>query len=50
MSMALPGAGRRRDPGPLYWAAAAGIAACLAAPLPFFWAPPVWIGLLMAPP
>jgi carbamoyl-phosphate synthase large subunit len=31
-------------------AAAAGIAACLAAPLPFFWAPPIWIGLLMAPP
>lgn len=40
----------RRDPGPAYWAWAAATACAAAAPFPFFWAPPLWVELLLAPP
>jgi hypothetical protein len=41
---------RRADPGPLYWASAAAMACAAAAPFPFFWAPPLWVAFLLAPP
>src|ERR671938_1827893 len=41
---------RRADPGPGYWACAAAMACAAAAPLPFFWAPPLWVAFLLAPP
>lgn len=36
-------AGRSREPD---WLAAAGLAAWLIAPAPFFWAPPFWVVVL----
>ena len=41
---------RWADPGPVYWTSAAAMACAVAAPLPFFWAPPLWVALLLAPP
>jgi hypothetical protein len=38
------------DPGPVYWASAAAMACAVVAPLPFFWAPPLWVAFLLAPP
>lgn len=39
---------RPRDPGPLYWGLATSLAAVLIGPAPFFWAPPVWVAMLLA--
>lgn len=41
---------RRCDPGLVYWASAAALACAVAAPFPFFWVPPLWVLLLLAPP
>ena len=38
------------NPGPVYWASAAAMACAVAAPFPFFWAPPLWVAALLAPP
>jgi hypothetical protein len=48
--LSVPSGQRRGDPGPVYWASAAAIACAAAAPLPFFWAPPLWVAVLLAPP
>ena len=46
----LPPRQPRRNPGPVYWACATAVACAAAAPFPFFWAPPLWVGFPLAPP